>query len=86
MLNKSCIECGNTKFFIIDTSFAKDGLYNLQKTSECTNCNRKEVIISFPYPVAMQQKQPQVQSCAFDGLKPGTYGLVCNCPRCSVTC
>lgn len=24
--------------------------------------------------------------CAFDGLPPGIYGLVCHCPRCSPRC
>ncbi len=26
------------------------------------------------------------EPCAFDGLPPGAYGLVCNCPRCSPRC
>jgi hypothetical protein len=25
-------------------------------------------------------------ACMFDGLPPGVYGLVCNCPRCSPSC
>jgi hypothetical protein len=24
--------------------------------------------------------------CAFDGLPPGIYGLVCSCPRCAPSC
>jgi hypothetical protein len=31
--------------------------------------------------------QPPVREpCAFDGLPPGVYGLVCFCPRCSPRC
>jgi hypothetical protein len=29
---------------------------------------------------------PQRTGCAFDGLPPGVYGLVCTCPRCQIYC
>lgn len=28
----------------------------------------------------------ETRKCAFDGLPPGVYGLVCTCPKCSVIC
>lgn len=29
---------------------------------------------------------PNERKCAFDGLPPGVYGLVCFCPKCATMC
>lgn len=39
-----------------------------------------------PNPWWQQPQAPPQVPCMFDGLPPGTYGLVCSCPRCSPWC
>ena len=35
---------------------------------------------------ALRLRGRNTHPCAFDGLEPGVYGLVCTCPRCSPRC
>jgi hypothetical protein len=52
------------------------------------------IFIPVPVPYPVPQVVPVVpwwpqqpyHPCAFDGLPPGVYGLVCQCPRCTTTC
>jgi hypothetical protein len=37
-------------------------------------------------PVAPYVISNAPRTCAFDGLPPGVYGLVCTCPKCSLQC
>ena len=67
----------------------------------CAECGKLIGFASLPFvsgtgtPVAYPKPGDQItptfqalqQRCAFDGLPPGAYGLLCTCPKCSrATC
>lgn len=84
---KTCFNCGSNKFHIVTRLVP--GVSTVEcDVAQCVNCDTEMQILSYRF---VENKSiifdsPNTQKCMFDGLPPGTYGLVCNCPRCRIYC
>jgi hypothetical protein len=75
-------------YMTVKAKFCPDcGTRNKDGGNYCTQCG-KSLAQAGPMIPAPEFRPyvPQPQRCAFDGLPPGTYGLVCTCPKCSPRC
>lgn len=87
--NTTCFKCGGTSFNI---EVSDNNAFHIIK---CTVCGNKQPLseaptqipdITSPFDKYLYPQNSNNQKCLFDGLPPGTYGLVCNCPKCRTYC
>jgi len=60
--------------------FAKE---EIEKLKEAFKRKPAPPPIDWPYPSQPNWITWKPEPCAFDGLPPGVYGMVCCCPKCS---
>jgi hypothetical protein len=92
---KFCPECGG-KFeaawkFCANCGTKRDGAENILTGGSLIDLGRqmREQLGTVVPDIPWAQYQPRIvphQRCAFEGLPPGPYNLVCFCPKCSPQC